>query len=41
MSRGIGKEEIRERIKTYLLKKELPVLGVNKNTIKQAGRVDI
>ena len=30
----MGKEEIKRSIKAYLLKKELPVLGVNKNTIK-------
>ena len=32
---------VRGGIKIYLLKEELPVLGVNKNTIKQARRVDI
>ena len=30
----MGKEGVRGGIKIYLLKEELPVLGVNKNTIE-------
>ena len=30
----MGKEGVKKSIKIYLLKKELPVLGVNKNIIK-------
>ena len=37
----MGKEGVKGGMKIYLIKEEFPVLGVNKNTIKQARRVDI
>ena len=40
-SKGVGKEGVRGDIKIQLLKEELPVLGVNKNTVKQVRRVNI